>query len=891
MAPARPGSYWLKTIDLCLCLALVGVPLCLGGRSGWGQLVLLTSASAAALAWIGGRLADRVTPFRAGWPELLLTIGGLWLALQVVPLPAGVVTALAPVQAEWLTMWTADGLGTWSTLSLAPAATARAAWSVVSVGLLFVVACQRWRQVEDVERFLKTTGFIAIGMAILALAQFATSNGRFLWFYEHPFTSTLHQVKGAFTNKNHFAQFMALGLAPVAWWLLQRTGGKAPTPRGFSTLAQSAGTGDLLPGVLAGGLGLIVFSGLLALSRGGALALGTATLVGGLVLYRHKQVSGRLLAGVAASGLLVAGCLAFYGFQDVSQRLEHWDPGVRLLVWDANIQVAEAFPWTGTGLGTHAEAYPRFLSEPFQKREFTHAENSPLQVASETGLPGLLLCGLAILGCFRWCRHAVRQGTDPRIATAAAAVAASLAAHLVHSLFDFLWYVPGCMVLVALLAAAARTLATAAANTAAANTAAANTAAANTATGTPVPTAADPPAGGLVSRLGWSLAGLLLVSGSALGVQDVGQRIAGETHWNEYLRLRFARDVESETEGMSVSERRAYSRQQHNLRVRALGRTITADPTHARAHLRLATHYMAMVEDRRGRGKNPHMPLAQIRQAALGAAFDSDQERSNWLDKPGVLGKNRKTLSRALAHSRRSLSLCPLQGMGYIYLAQLGYLEGDTSARSAEYFQQALAVRPHEARVHEAVGIEAWMNGDEQAGLSHWKRAFGLDRSVQRRILRRLATAGLPTDAIIREFDPDWDSLVFMKDTYRDNVPKADYQVVLAGYAEAARDRAGQQDGTDAVTSWLQAAGAFRQLDQATQAERCYKEALVENPASLTARLAYGRWLFAASRFAEALEHLEWSSRQQPDDEQLRRLVRACRRSAKTAPPRAPSAN
>jgi hypothetical protein len=36
MATATTPSRWLRVVDLFLYLALLGVPLCLGGRGGWG---------------------------------------------------------------------------------------------------------------------------------------------------------------------------------------------------------------------------------------------------------------------------------------------------------------------------------------------------------------------------------------------------------------------------------------------------------------------------------------------------------------------------------------------------------------------------------------------------------------------------------------------------------------------------------------------------------------------------------------------------------------------------------------------------------------------------------------------------------------------------------------
>ncbi|MBQ18766.1 MAG: hypothetical protein CMJ65_16785 [Planctomycetaceae bacterium] len=857
MSTQATPTRWLRLVDLFLVLALFAVPAVLGGRTGWGQLVLVLAASGAAIAWIAGRVCGRLPGYRWTWAEPVLAAGVALLALQVVPLPASLTSVLSPRLAGWLPAWTAEGLGSWTTLSLVPAATVSAAISVAAVALLFAVACQRIRTLEDVETTLKAIGIAAALMATFGLVQYVAGNGRFFWFYDHPFTTTTHRVKGAFTNKNHFAQFLALGLAPLAWWLFRQFGSQPANRRRFGTLAQRAGTGDMGSGLLMVALGLVTFAGLLALSRGGAVALAISGLTCCTLLYLHRQVSGRLVAGLAATSLLVTGCLAIYGFRDVSQRLEEWDLGARLLIWDANLQAAADFPWTGTGAGTHAETYRAYLSEPYQQREFTHAENSPLQLASETGLPGLLLAVLAIGGCLAWCRRSLGRTVPGRVAAAAAAVFAALLAHLVHCFFDFLWYVPGCMIVVALLAACARALAA------------------------PTEPADNIPAApAWWSRLGWIGAAAVCLLATGWSLDTCNRRIAGEAHWNDYLRIRFARGEVTDDVSQTDAGRRQQDRHEHRGRLLALGRTIAADPGHARAHLRLAAHYVAMVEERRTSGANPDMPLSQIRQAALAAGFQSDAERNEWLDRPGVLGSHRKYLEKAITHARQGLALSPLQGMGYVYIAQLGYLEGDNASSSQSLLGQALIVRPHEARVHEAAGIEASLAGDQQKWLKHWKQAFHLDRSVQQRILKRLAGSGLPPGLIIKEFRPDWEALVYMKNLYRQVLPEKEYNVVLAGYAEAAENRAGEQDGTDAVTSWLQAGRAYSQLDRAREAQSCYQEALKENPSSLTARRAFGHWLFSRQRFAEASDHLEWCSRQQPDDDKLKRLVRQCRRAA-----------
>ena len=137
------NSGWLKTVDLFLYLALLGVPLCLGGRGGWGQLLLIGSAAAASLAWIAGRIAGRLKQYRFSWSEPVLLAGLLWLVLQVLPLPTTMLHSLSPTLANWLPAWSGgqlgNTLGSWSTLSLYPAATTLATFNVVAVAMTLLL--------------------------------------------------------------------------------------------------------------------------------------------------------------------------------------------------------------------------------------------------------------------------------------------------------------------------------------------------------------------------------------------------------------------------------------------------------------------------------------------------------------------------------------------------------------------------------------------------------------------------------------------------------------------------------------------------------------------------------------------------------------------------------
>ena len=162
------------------------------------------------------------------------------LLVQLTPLPRRCSVGSPRTRSNCCGLWGPDAepaarLGSWSRISLTPADTRAAMVLFLSYGLLFVVTVQRIGGVEDVERLLRWCGLSAVVMAGFALAQYFAGNGKFFWFYESPFTDTLRVAKGSFTNRNHFAHFLALGIGPLIWWLARHSPPRAPrSDRGIS---------------------------------------------------------------------------------------------------------------------------------------------------------------------------------------------------------------------------------------------------------------------------------------------------------------------------------------------------------------------------------------------------------------------------------------------------------------------------------------------------------------------------------------------------------------------------------------------------------------------------------------------------------------------------------
>ncbi len=247
-----------------------------------------------------------------------------------------------------------------------------------------------------------------------------------------------------------------------------------------------------------------------------------------------------------------------------------------------------------------------YLAEPWEV-EFTHAENGYLQVALETGLPGLGLLLAGIATCWVWCRRSLRRANQRRLYLASAAVSAGLLASVVHSLVDFVWYIPSLMAVTVLLIACAYRLA------------AWSTAAKNS-TAQPVAnrqTAWSPP------QCGFAALCLALV-GSWM-IYDRFCSAMAEPHWDQFLIYALDSDP-----GKKPADKALYEHLESVLRW---------TPDNAKAHVRLANLLVTHFEQLQKESANI-MPLQQVCEAAFDSR-DYFHSRASWMR--GSTGRSANT--------------------------------------------------------------------------------------------------------------------------------------------------------------------------------------------------------------------------------------------------------
>lgn len=390
-----------------------------------------------------------------------------WAGLQLLPLPAGILAAVAPGRAAL-----ADHAGP-GPVTLSTAATLRGLAFVLTFLAVFVAAAAVLAERRPRRRFQRLLTRFGAALALVALAQVATGSERIYWFFE-PWEASTAVVFGPFVNHNHFAGYMLL-VCPIAIGLLERAaarfaarvGAGANLRRRLVGLSSREGA-DLLYALVPC---LATVAALLgSFSRGGILAFAVAVVVARLTTRRPWTLPA-WTAGLLALALFAS----WLGPDRVRARFEASgeDSFARTVIWRESGQRMGGLWLTGTGLNTFGLAMGRTTPmdlpadatpwpEPFAEaaREdrrlafrsvdlprfswYREAHSDWLQVAVETGLPGLALAGWAALALLASGRR------DP-------ALLAALLGPLVHVLVDFDFQIPALAVLYAAVAGMAVT--------------------------------------------------------------------------------------------------------------------------------------------------------------------------------------------------------------------------------------------------------------------------------------------------------------------------------------------------------------------------------------------------------------------------------------------------
>jgi len=428
---------------ISLLILIVWLPLPYGSNHAWAWALMEIWIFSLALFWLWQHLRSKAqfTPvFYKATPILVIWLVWLiYVTFQIIPLPYSLVEFLSP-QAAQAYAFTNPSL---ITLSVDPYNTAVGLLKSISYVLLFTLTLLI---INNRSRLR----WIALALVLSGLFQafygsvMTLSGLEYGFFHEKIYNRGL--ATGTFINRNHMAGYLVMCLSVGIGLLIAQLGHGSDS--GSSWRQRFV---KLLDWILSEKMRLriylvvMVIALVLTRSRMGNTAFFASMTIAGiitLILSRHiNRATAILLVSLIVIDMFIVG--AWFGIEKVAQRLEQTSLSTEKRD-DVDIYTLEYWQdyfWTGSGLGSYSTTFLRY-----QGADVTvfwhHAHNDYLEFATETGLIGVLLLGIAILltagvvlsSLYR--RHrALNRGI-------AFAVTMAIIALLIHSTVDFNLQIP-----------------------------------------------------------------------------------------------------------------------------------------------------------------------------------------------------------------------------------------------------------------------------------------------------------------------------------------------------------------------------------------------------------------------------------------------------------------
>lgn len=391
------------------------------------------------------------------WGIKIFTQNRIAISVPAAGLPLAALIAIGFIQSVAFT----DGIGQRLSLSMDVEATRATLLALFLLVMSFVIAANSFASAERKQTLANFLIIYGLAMALFALVQYFTWNGRFYWI--RPLTSPASSPFGPFVNRNHFAGYMEMlvGL-PVAMLV---TGTARRDSRLFYVFAAT----------------MMALAAIVSLSRGGMISLAAEMAFIGIMSAGSANRSvdrvnrSRLssLVRPAALILVVIGSISagifWMGPERIVDRITGQNPSgaaqstetffsSRGWIWRETLRMIGANPFIGVGLGAYETAYPIYSKDDgaiVVGKSFAvdRAHNDYLQVLADCGVVGAVLAVWFIVLTFQAVARG-RQSRDPLCRALAIGGGAGIFGLLVHSVFDFNLQIPSNALLFLLLTAA-----------------------------------------------------------------------------------------------------------------------------------------------------------------------------------------------------------------------------------------------------------------------------------------------------------------------------------------------------------------------------------------------------------------------------------------------------
>jgi len=387
-----------------------------------------------------------LTPaFRKAYPVLVLfLIWIVWIVLQMIPLPVGLLEVVAPLSAEAYRLIDPDIA--FASISVNLHATLEQLIKSIAYALLFALILLI---INDTKRLRQ----LALWLVIIGVVQ-AVAACLLLFAGEYLFYHGYGSASGTFANRNQLAGFLVLNLSIGIGLLLagMREEGSSNWRERIRNLSSTLLSQKVRLRIY---LVVMVITLVLTRSRMGNIAFFVSMTMTGFLAVWLMRSSSRpviiLLTSLVIIDILIVS--RWFGLEELQYRFkEMTSQTVSLNITQKNnldrIQTtmyasrlhADA-RMTGTGAGTFFAIFPRYQGGN-QPLYFQHAHNDVMEFLTDTGWIGLLLLGSIVILSLKASIQAMRKRRHPLMRGTAFASTMGIMALVIHSTADFNLRIP-----------------------------------------------------------------------------------------------------------------------------------------------------------------------------------------------------------------------------------------------------------------------------------------------------------------------------------------------------------------------------------------------------------------------------------------------------------------
>ncbi len=341
---------------------LLFAPIAFGTVELWSMTVVEGATCILALVffWFVWRGNLRASTIPGALPLFLVV---LWMGIQLIPLPPGLIYHLSPGTYEaYKPVLEVSDSSRWIPLTVNVKLTVYESIRISCYAIFYILTLQILANGKHLQKTVKVVVICSICLAFIAIIQRFSTPDLIYWFRAGPERA---RIMGPWINRSQFAGFMTMTLPLMLGLLLYyRPGGTEKLSLRTRIVEVLTAPGSNVRLLLGFGMIIVVSSVFLSLSRGGILVMLGSFILFFFFLSRKKKLNFWPIVLVLSGG--IALFFMSFGAEEMLQRFNglFTEDGRlsldRLELWRDVLAAVKVFWLTGSGFGTFIDVFPQF---------------------------------------------------------------------------------------------------------------------------------------------------------------------------------------------------------------------------------------------------------------------------------------------------------------------------------------------------------------------------------------------------------------------------------------------------------------------------------------------------------------------------------------------------